>query len=76
MLVLPNVTMEPSNVRKHKGTTQYDKSTITCNVETAKCKDETVKCDVLITWYNKLPTGGYHKSFFMDYVNISFGNLV
>ena len=41
MLVLPNVTMEPSNVRKHKGITQCDKSTITCNVETAKCKDET-----------------------------------
>ena len=41
MLVLPNVTMEPSNVRKHKRTTQCDKSTITCNVETAKYKDET-----------------------------------
>ena len=41
MLVLLNVTMEPSNVRKHKGTTLCDKSTITCNVETAKCKDET-----------------------------------
>ena len=29
MLVLINVTMEPSNVRKNKGTIEYHKSTVT-----------------------------------------------
>ena len=24
------------------------------------CEDSTVKCDVLITWYSRLPTNGYH----------------
>ena len=43
MLVLPNVTMEPSNVRKNKGITECDKSIVTCNVVTAQCKDETIK---------------------------------
>ena len=34
MLVLPNVTMEPSNVRKKKKkrTTECDKSIVTCDV--------------------------------------------
>ena len=36
MLVLCNVTMEPLNVRKKKkGTTKYDKSTVTCDVGTS-----------------------------------------
>ena len=35
MLELHNLTMEPSNVRKkNKGTTEYDKRTITCKVGT------------------------------------------
>ena len=34
MLVLPNVIMEPSNMRKKK-ITKCDKSTITCDVITA-----------------------------------------
>ena len=46
--------MEPSNVRKKiKGTTKYDKSTVTCDVDTAQCEDGIVKCDILVTWYNK-----------------------
>ena len=33
MLVLPNVTMEPSNVKKKKKrTTECDKSIVTCDV--------------------------------------------
>ena len=32
MLVLPNVTMEPSNVKKKKRTTECDKSIVTCDV--------------------------------------------
>ena len=34
MLVLCNVKMVPSNARKNKGTTECDKSTITCDVST------------------------------------------
>ena len=38
MLVQPNVTMEPSNVRrKKKGAIKCDKSTVTCDVDTAQC---------------------------------------
>ena len=45
MLVLPNVTMEPSNVRKkNKGTTEYDKSTVTCHISTTQFEDDTIKC--------------------------------
>ena len=44
MLVLPNVIMELLNVRKHKGTTPCDKSTVTCNVDTTQCENVTVKC--------------------------------
>ena len=32
MLVLFNMTLEPSNMRKKNWTIKYDKSTITCNV--------------------------------------------
>ena len=49
MLVLHKVRMVPSNVRKNKGTTECEKSTITCNVSTTQCEDGTIKCDVLIT---------------------------
>ena len=38
MLVLHNVRMVPSNVRKKKGTTKYDKSTVICDVGTIKYK--------------------------------------
>ena len=50
MLVLPNVTMEPSNVRKkNKGNTKCDctkcdKRTVTFDVGTAQCKNEIIKC--------------------------------
>ena len=37
MLVQPNVTIEPSNMRKkNKGTIKCDKSTVTCDVDTAQ----------------------------------------
>ena len=51
--------MEPSNVRKNKGTTKCDKRTVTYDVETAQCEDITIKCDVLITWYIRLPINEY-----------------
>ena len=39
--------MKPSNVRKKKkkGTTEYDKKTVTWNVGIAQCEDGTVKCE-------------------------------
>ena len=45
MLVLPNLTMKPSNVRKNKGATTCDKRTVTYDVGIAQCEDETVKCE-------------------------------
>ena len=45
MLVLPNVTIELSHVRKKKGTTKCDKRTITYNVKTSQCEDRTVECE-------------------------------
>ena len=55
---LPNVTKVQSHVmlvlrfetstikyeEKNKGTTEYDKSTVTCNVGTAQCENKTIKC--------------------------------
>ena len=43
MLILPNVTMEPSNVRKTKWTTKCDKSIVTCDVNTAQCDDGIIR---------------------------------
>ena len=45
MLVFLNVTMELSSVRKNKGTTECDKSTITYDVSIAQCEDNTIKCE-------------------------------
>ena len=40
MLVLFNITMEPSNLRKkYKGTTIRDKRTVTCDVGAGQCED-------------------------------------
>ena len=44
MLILFNVTIEPSNMRKNKGTTKCDKSTITCDVNTTQCENDIIKC--------------------------------
>ena len=45
ILILPNVTMEPSNVRKKKkGTTKCDKRTVTYDVGITQSEDGTVKC--------------------------------
>ena len=55
MLVLHNVKMVLSNVRKKKGTTVYDKSTVTCDDGTINVRKNkgvieydknTVTCDV------------------------------
>ena len=44
MLKLHNVRMEPSNVRKKsKGTTKYEKKTVTRDVGIAQCEDRTIK---------------------------------
>ena len=45
MLVLHNVKMILSNVRKNKETTKCDKSTITYDVGTAQYKDSIIKCE-------------------------------
>ena len=45
MLVLHNVWMVPSNVRKNKGTTECDKSTVTCNIGIAQCENNTIECE-------------------------------
>ena len=59
MLVLHNVRMVPSNVRKNKGTTECDKSIVTCDISTTQCDDGTIKCDILVTWYSRLLSSGY-----------------
>ena len=41
MLVLSNVIMKPSNVRKKKETNECDKSIIICDVGTTQCKNKT-----------------------------------
>ena len=61
MLVLPNMTMEASNVRKNKENTKCDKSTVTCDVSTAQYKNSTVKCAIFVTWYSKLLTTPFFK---------------
>ena len=59
-LQLHNVRIKSSNVRKIKETTKCDKRTITYDIGTTQCDDETIKSGVMITWYSKLPTSGYH----------------
>ena len=59
MLELHNVRIEPSNMRKNKESTKYDKITVTCDVRTAQYESGTVKCEDLIIWHIKLPTSGY-----------------
>ena len=49
MLVLQNVKIVPSNMRKNKEITKYDKSTVTCDISTTQCEDGTIKYDVLVT---------------------------
>ena len=51
--------MISSNVRKNKGITECDKSTITCDVSITQCEDSTIKFNVLVTWYTRLPTNEY-----------------
>ena len=47
MLVLHNVRMEQSNVRrkKKKEITKYDKNIVKCDVGTAQYEGEIVKCE-------------------------------
>ena len=49
MLVLHNMMMISSNVRKNKGIAECDKSTIICDVSITQCEDGTIKCNVLVT---------------------------
>ena len=46
MLILHNVRMVPSNVRKKKkgGTIECDKSIVTCDVGTAQCENGIIEC--------------------------------
>ena len=45
MLLLPNVTIEPSLGEKKNWTTKHDKSTVTCDFDTAQFEDGTIKCE-------------------------------
>ena len=58
MLILPNMTMEPSNVRKKK-TIEYGKSRVICNVGIAYYNNRTIKCEKTnkgtIDCYNFIP---------------------
>ena len=46
MLVLLNMTMEPSNLRKkNKGTTICDKRTVKYDIGTTLCDNRTIKCE-------------------------------
>ena len=46
IFVLPNVTMEQSNMKKeNQDTTKCDKSTVKSDVGPAQCKNRTVKCE-------------------------------
>ena len=45
MLVLHNMRMESSNVRKKKRTTKCDKSIVKCCVDTIKRDNGTIKCE-------------------------------
>ena len=45
MLILPNMIMKSSNIRKkNKGTIECDKSIVTCNVDIAQYENDTIKC--------------------------------
>ena len=44
MLVLHFKTSTIKYEEKNKGTTEYDKSTVTCNVGIAQCEDDIIKC--------------------------------
>ena len=41
ILVLRNVRIIPSNLRKNKGIAECDKSIVTCDVSIAQCEDVT-----------------------------------
>ena len=45
MLVLCNVRMISSNMRKNKRITECDKNTVTCHVDTAQYEADTIKCE-------------------------------
>ena len=47
ILVLHNVKIVPSNVRKKKerGTTKYDKNIVTWDIDIAQYEDGTIKCE-------------------------------
>ena len=52
-LVLPNVTLEPSNVRKNNDITKYDKSIIKCDIGTTQCDVVIAQCDNKTIKYEK-----------------------
>ena len=37
--------MVPLNMRKNKGTTEYDKNIVTCDVGITQCEAGTIKCE-------------------------------
>ena len=45
MLLLHNVRIVPSNLRKNQETIKYEKSIVTSDIGTTQCKDGTIKCE-------------------------------
>ena len=45
ILVLHNVRMVPSYVRKNKGTSECNKSIVTYDIGIAQCENDTIKCE-------------------------------
>ena len=45
MLALHNMRIIPLNMRKNKGITECNKSTIISDISTEQCKDGTIKCE-------------------------------
>ena len=66
MLVLHNMTIEPSFARKKKWTTKRDKSTVTYDFGTAQFEDGTIKCKK-----NNTSSTEYGKSTVMCNVDIT-----
>ena len=60
---------------KSKGTTEYDKKTVTCDVGTTQCEDGFVKYEKKVTWYSRLSTSGYCTPFFGGYGRITLNGF-
>ena len=64
MLELHNVRIELSNMRKKiRESPNVTKKMLHVKLKLHNCEDETIKYEKKVTWYNRLPTSGYHTPF-------------